>query len=531
MVIPAGAVSISPLLARRLVTEQTGNIATTAGSRIMSTLSSSFGGAFNSGVSTQMQSSSRVNQNLPNQQLPKDNKQTNDITQNVQERAVNVENVTPSSKEGDISSKLSESPIVTLLGRIDNNIKSLVLAVERGDLRSDRRKEIDDEKKQPYTADERGLAGSLLLALTPLLLDAFNRVKETISNIVESVQNTFNNIREGFNSAVESISNTLRGIGDSISSFFSGLISSIPPPAGPEQQPGGPQAETTREEQRREQRISEMQVQANRTGEAATSEGLQSFNTMMQSGRITSERDAERYAQSLGLSRGSEGFNEIMGAWSSYQQSRPEITTPTTTESYPRQEQQNQEVQPVTRNRTVDSRTSQVSREDRRLIDSTASTMGIDASRVTGAVISPSGEVLRLIERGGNTREVPPEIQQRNRAESRSVDQELNYRPDVSTETRNAMAVPDNFTGQESSTIAGVETSEEDALSVLNRIIPAIQRPVQQPAQSPVIMQQPVQQQATPNFTPPPGTGTPPRVSPHPMLLNEPPSPALAGSR
>lgn len=410
------------------------------------------------------------------------------------------------STGGDIAGSLRDTPL-TVLRQIEDNTKQTAQAI--GSLsRAERYRREPMFYGRQDPRDISGAQGSLLLALVPLLASAFQSATEPLRNAIESTRQF-----------VEGVANTVSGALNSIGEAFSRVASLFPSAAGPEAQPGGPEAETRR------QALQQAQVRATNEfsrimrGSEIPANVRDELQEQLLSGRATTTREAERIVAGYIPDRRSPAFQQAMQAFESINAQRQrdaaygagEAGTLDFPEAPP----------PPPANRTVDSRTASISREDRAQLDEVARSMGTSPMAVIGGVFTPNGEVEALILPGGTRREVPAEVRTRNRTERFAVE----------AQRANSTAAADEYSSPDviNQINRGIEPDEDAALRVADRLRTQMQQqnqtpvvvPVQVPA-APAAATPPATRATPSSAAPPPGAGSPASPPPvYPRMINE----------
>ncbi len=224
----------------------------------------------------------------------------------VQPQDTSVEKV-GSTSDGDVGSKLAESPVINLLRSINDNQKELVNTIKTSDRRSTPGTLASALRQaRPTQVEQVGLGGSLALLLGAAIAGGFTEITSRFSQFIN-----------GIGEAVQSgISGALNAISESISEFFSRLFNFNPsnPAVNPEDFNN---SEDLLEQQRRSQRAGENTAPGgiNATPRVPTPEeaGLPPVNT---TGDIDAARrdfrDADRRAMGYGFRRGTPQYNEMV---------------------------------------------------------------------------------------------------------------------------------------------------------------------------------------------------------------------------
>lgn len=475
------------------------------GGRIAGGLATSFGGALMRGGAALSGASARPQTQDPGESPDVDTNQEQEVSaEQVQTSPTDVTSVGPSTG-GDIGGSLRDSPL-SVLRNIENNTRQTAQAISnlsRGD--NDRRQRFYGQIRPQ---DQRGGIASLGLALLPLLQSA-----------LEPLTNAFESVRSGIENAFENASNAIGNAVSSIGEVFNRIRALFPSAAGPEAQPGGPNAEPAQQAMREEQVRATNEFQRIMGGAVLNPSTREDLREQIFTGRITSPEQARRVISAYAQPN-SPGFNEAMQMWESWNTQRQRDA------AYGASEAETLDLPPAPppppQDRTVDSRISPISREDRAAIDNAAREMNINPTTITGGIFTPSGEVSALIERGGQRREVPSEI--RTRASRAAVEAERS--------ASNAAAQADEYSSPEAinQINRGIEANEDAALRAVDRLrAEAESRRTNN--QTPTVVQVPVPttvqaQTATrvnpSNPAPPPGAGTPARPPPvYPAMINE----------
>lgn len=410
------------------------------------------------------------------------------------------------STGGDIAGSLRDTPLA-ILRQIEDNTKQTAQAI--GSLsRAERYRRDPMFYGRQDPRDISGAQGSLLLALVPLLASAFQSATEPLRNAIESTRQF-----------VEGVTNTVSGALNSIGEAFSRVASLFPTGAAEranEQAAAGRESLSPRQQAGASPgQVVAGNIAASRNVSNEELANIQETLETPESGETEEQRNTREalnnqltsIMRTETLAGGGLTIPAEINQYLDERRQRTPATTPPALEPAPPQD------------RTVDSRLSPISREDRAVIDGVARAMNVNPGIVTGGVFSPSGEVVALIERGGGRREVPAEIRSRNRTERFAVE----------AQRANSTAEADQYSSPEAinQINRGIETSEEDALRVVDRL----QAQRQQQNQTPTVIQVPAAPaaaappatRATPSSAaPPPGAGSPASPPPvYPRMINE----------
>lgn len=411
------------------------------------------------------------------------------------------------STGGDIAGSLRDTPL-TVLRQIENNTKQTAQAIENLSRSGRNRRDMDFPIRGQDPRDVRGAGIAGVLAIIPLIASALQSATEPLRSAIE-----------GTRQFVEGVANTVSGALNSIGEAFSRVASLFPSAAGPEAQPGGPEAETRR------QALQQAQVRATNEfsrimrGSEIPANVRDELQEQLLSGRATTTREAERIVAGYIPDRRSPAFQQAMQAFESINAQRQrdaaygagEAGTLDFPEAPP----------PPPANRTVDSRTASISREDRAQLDEVARSMGTSPMAVIGGVFTPNGEVEALILPGGTRREVPAEVRTRNRTERFAVE----------AQRANSTAAADEYSSPDviNQINRGIEPDEDAALRVADRLRTQMQQqnqtpvvvPVQVPA-APAAAAPPATRATPSSAAPPPGAGSPASPPPvYPRMINE----------